>query len=149
MIAIANIKESSAEASNYRFSQVTFQSESQRMRWHPLWAHKWSRDPRLYAWHGSIGRLPFFKCKCSQCLHCSRIRAELIVLSIIDVQVLLTLWLPECLMEFCKVTLSFESVDQILIDVSIQIKSLCLHLHMMLVVFQNFTKWNLVKFAFP
>ena len=118
------------------------------MRWHPLWAHKWSRDPRLYAWHGSIGRLPFFKCKCSQCLHCSRIRAELIVLSIIDVQVLLTLWLPECLMEFCKVTLSFESVDQILIDVTIQIKSLCLHLHMMLVVFQNFTKWKFGQICF-
>ena len=43
-------------------------------------------------------------------------------------------------MEFCKATLSFESVDQILIDVTIQIKSLCLYLLMMLVVFQNFTK---------
>ena len=43
-------------------------------------------------------------------------------------------------MEFCKATLSFESVDQILIDVTIQIKSLCLYSHMMLVVFQNFTK---------
>ena len=58
--------------------------------------------------------LLYFKCKCSQCLHCSCISAELIVLSITDVQVLLTIWLPECLMEFCKVTLSFESVDQIL-----------------------------------
>ena len=27
---------------------------------------------------------------------------------------ILTLSLPECLMEFCKVTLTFESVDEIL-----------------------------------
>ena len=29
------------------------------------------------------------------------------------VQSILTLSLPECLMEFCKVTLTFESVDEI------------------------------------
>ena len=31
-----------------------------------------------------------------------------------DQNILLTLSLPECLMEFCKVTLTFESVDEIL-----------------------------------
>ena len=143
MIAIPNIKENSAEASNYRFSEVTFQSKSQRMRWRTN-----SQGTRDYTPGRSIGRLPFFKCKCSQCLHCSRIRAELIVLSIIDVQVLLTLWLPECLMEFCKVTLSFESVNRILIDVTIQIKSLCLYLHMMLVVFSTFYKMKFGQICF-
>ena len=51
-------------------------------------------------------------------------------------------------MEFCKATLSFESVDQILIDVTIQIKSLCLYLHMMLVVFQNFNKMKFGQICF-
>ena len=51
---------------------------------------------------------------------------------------ILTLSLPECLMEFCKVTLTFESVDEIL-RVTIQMKALCLHFHKV-IVFQNFTK---------
>jgi len=33
---------------------------------------------------------------------------------VIKCTTLLTLSLPECLMEFCKVTLTFESVDEIL-----------------------------------
>ena len=52
-----------------------------------------------------------------------------------------TLSLPERLMEFCKVT--FESADEILWSVTIQMKALCPYLHMILFVFQNFTKWNL------
>ena len=53
----------------------------------------------------------------------------------------LTLSLPECLMEFCKV--ASESSDEVLWSVTIQMKALCLYLHMILFVFQNFTKWNL------
>ena len=33
---------------------------------------------------------------------------------IINLYLLLTLSLPECLMEFCKVTITFESVNEIL-----------------------------------
>ena len=62
----------------------------------------------------------------------------------------LTLSLPGCLMEFCKVTQTFESVDEIL-RCDHSKKALCLHFHIVLFVFQNFTKWNLQtcsKFAF-
>ena len=62
---------------------------------------------------------------------------------------LLTLSLPECLMEFCKVTLTFGSVDEILwCDHSNESFP---YLHMALFVFQNFTKWSLEiwsQFAF-
>ena len=44
-------------------------------------------------------------------------------------------------MEFCKV--ASEYADEILWSVTIQMKALCLYLHMILFVFQNFTKWNL------
>ena len=55
---------------------------------------------------------------------------------------ILTLSLPECLMEFCKATLTFESMDEIR-DVTIQMKALCLYFHMMLCVCQIFRKRNL------
>ena len=48
-------------------------------------------------------------------------------------------------MEFCKVALTFESVKSY--DVTIQMKPLYLYLHMVLLVFQNFTKWNLGFFV--
>ena len=54
----------------------------------------------------------------------------------------LTLSLPESLMEFCKVNVTFESAVKML---------RCGHLHRMLFLFQNFTKGNLEiwsKFAF-
>ena len=46
----------------------------------------------------------------------------------------LTLSLPESLMEFCKVNVTFESAVKMLC---------CGHLHRMLFLFQNFTKGNL------
>ena len=66
---------------------------------------------------------------------------------------LLTLSLPEFLMEFFKVSLTCEYVDEIewSNDVTIQMIVLCLYLHMALFIFQNLTKWNLEiwsKFAF-
>ena len=47
----------------------------------------------------------------------------------------LTPSLPECLMEFCKVTVTFEAVD-----VTIHMKDLCLNFHTMLFVCKNFRK---------
>ena len=41
---------------------------------------------------------------------------------------------PECLMEFCKVTLTFESADDSY-DVTIHMKALYLYLHMVLICF--------------
>ena len=52
-----------------------------------------------------------------------------------DASVNLNLSLPECLIEFCEVTPPFESADESY-DVTIQIKALCLFLHMALFVFQ-------------
>ena len=64
----------------------------------------------------------------------------------------LTLSLPKCLMEFCKVTLTLIlSLWMKSYDVTIQLKALCLYFHMMLFVCQNFRKWNLAiwsRFAF-
>ena len=64
----------------------------------------------------------------------------------------LTLSLPKCLMEFCKVTLTLIlSLWMKSYDVTIQLKALCLYFHMMLFVCQNFRKWNLAiwsKFPF-
>ena len=58
----------------------------------------------------------------------------------------LNLLLPECLMEFCKMTqlLSLRAKSY---DVTVQMKSLCLYLHMVLFVIQNFTKMLLTKFG--
>ena len=50
----------------------------------------------------------------------------------------LTLSMPECWVEFCKMTLTFESVESY--DVTIQMKALCLYCRMVLFVFQNVTK---------
>ena len=41
-------------------------------------------------------------------------QSEQISCAHVTAPVILTLSLPECLMEFCKVTLTFESVDKIL-----------------------------------
>ena len=64
----------------------------------------------------------------------------------------LTLSLPKCLMEFCKVTLTLIlSLWMKFYDVTIQLKALCLYFHIMLFVCQNFRKWNLAiwsKFPF-
>ena len=49
---------------------------------------------------------------------------------------LLTLSPPECLMEFCKVTLTL-SLRTKSYDVTIQMKSLCLYLHMVIFVFRK------------
>ena len=60
----------------------------------------------------------------------------------------LTPSLPECLMVFCKWTLTLQTKSY---DVTIQMKALCLYFHMMLFVFQNFRKRNLaswLKFSF-
>ena len=58
----------------------------------------------------------------------------------------LNLLLPECLMEFCKMTqlLSLRAKSY---DWTIQMKALCLYLHMVLFVIQNFTKMLLAKFG--
>ena len=50
---------------------------------------------------------------------------------------------PEWIMQFCTVALTFESVDKILCC-NQSMKPLNLYFHMvLLLVFQNFTKWNL------
>ena len=50
----------------------------------------------------------------------------------------LTLSLPECLMEFCKVNVTFESADKILCSacMATQMKALCLYFHRILFLFQ-------------
>ena len=50
----------------------------------------------------------------------------------------LTLSLPECLMEFCKVNVTLESADKILCCacMATQMKALCLYFHRMLFLFQ-------------
>ena len=58
---------------------------------------------------------------------------------------LLTLSPPECLMEFCKVTLTFKSADDSY-DVTMQMKSLYLYLHMVLYSYLLLKIWS--KFAF-
>ena len=54
----------------------------------------------------------------------------------------LTLSLLEWMKEFCKVALTFMSVDKSH-GVTIQMKSLWKYVHVVLYVFKNFTKWNL------
>ena len=58
----------------------------------------------------------------------------------------LNLLLPECLMEFCKMT-QLLSLRAKYYDVTIQMKSLCLYLHVVLFVIQNFTRMLLTKFG--
>ena len=62
-------------------------------------------------------------------------------------QTFLTPSLPECLMEFCKVTLTFKSVDEILWCDHSNESSLPVLTHGA-ICFQNFTKWNLVEMCF-
>ena len=50
----------------------------------------------------------------------------------------LTPSLPEYLTEFCKATLTFESADEILYDVTIQMKALSLYFHMVLFSLSKF-----------
>ena len=58
----------------------------------------------------------------------------------------LNLLLPECLIEFCKM-IQLLSLRAKSYDVTIQMKTLCLYLHIVLFVIQNFTKMLLAKFG--